>query len=203
MKEEKNVLQNEILGAIVSSVKERNQSSCLCHPGNQKKEVTRMITHETFFCDVDESFVLINACYALTEEYRAILNKVGRAHQLTENEMLVLVHLALNPDARTQKKLQATNLHLSMSSICRMVESLRKKGYLTTELDENDRRSWIIHLEESGVNLANTCRKSLNQRLEDIFRCIPGFDLDLFVRTLSRATAAAHDHAAHTRLTAI
>ena len=89
----------------------------------------------------NESFVLINACYALTEEYRAILNKIGRSHQLTENEMLVLVHLALNPEARTQKKLQATNLHLSMSSICRMVESLRKKGYLTTELDENDRRS--------------------------------------------------------------
>lgn len=162
-----------------------------------------MITHETFFCDVDESFVLINACYALTEEYRAILNKIGRSHQLTENEMLVLVHLALNPDARTQKKLQATNLHLSMSSICRMVESLRKKGYLTTELDENDRRSWIIHLEERGANLADTFRKCLNQRLEDIFSCIPGFDLDLFVGTLSRVALSAHDRAARTRLAAI
>lgn len=167
----------------------------LYHSGKQKKEVTGMGTHE--------SFVLINACYALTEEYRAILNKIGRSHQLTENEMLVLVHLALNPDARTQKKLQATNLHLSMSSICRMVESLRKKGYLTTELDENDRRSWIIHLEEQGANLADTFRKCLNQRLEDIFSCIPGVDLDLFAGTLSRAALAAHDRTARTRLAAI
>lgn len=150
-----------------------------------------------------ESFALIDACYALTEEYRAVLNQIGRAHQLTENEMLVLVHLALNPDARTQKKLQATNLHLSMSSVCRMVESLRKKGYLTTELNENDRRSWIIHLEKQGVSLADTFRKSLNQRLEDIFSCIPDFDLDLFVGTLSRAALAAHDRTAPTRLAAI
>lgn len=162
-----------------------------------------MNTHETFFCNVDESIVLINACYALTEEYRGILAKIGRAHQLTENEMLVLVHLALNPDAHTQKKLQATNLHLSMSSICRMVESLRKKGYLTTELDENDRRSWIIHLEEKGAKLAAAFRESLNKRLQDIFSCIPGVDLDLFVRTLSRAALAASDHTGPTRLAAM
>lgn len=195
MKEQKNILQKMSSGVIVSSVIKRKQGFCLYHSGKQKKEVTGMGTNE--------SFVLINACYALTEEYRAILNKIGRSHQLTENEMLVLVHLALNPDARTQKKLQATNLHLSMSSICRMVESLRKKGYLTTELDENDRRSWIIHLEERGANLADTFRKCLNQRLEDIFSCIPGFDLDLFVGTLSRVALSAHDRAARTRLAAI
>ncbi len=99
---------------------------------------------------VDAYFDLINACYTMTEEYRTTLRQVGMANQLTENEMLVLVHLVRNPGARTQKKLQATNLPLSISSICRMVESLRRKGYLTTELDENDRRSWIIHLDESG-----------------------------------------------------
>ena len=60
----------------------------------------------------DASFAVINACYVLTDQYRCILSDLGKEHHLTENEMLVLVHLALYPDARTQKKLQATNLPL-------------------------------------------------------------------------------------------
>ena len=162
-----------------------------------------MKKQEAFFFNPDNSILLINACYTVTEEYRGIMAKIGREHELTENEMLVLVHLAMNPEARTQKKLQETNLHLSMSSICRMVESLRKKGYLTTELDENDRRSWIIHLEEKGSRLVHTFCQCLDQRLDDIFSCIPGFDLDGFVGTFSKATGAAGNRSRRMRLAAI
>ena len=162
-----------------------------------------MSTQETFLYNADESFTLINACYAITEQYRMILSDIGKENNLSENEMLVLVHLALNTEACTQKKLQATNLHLSVSSICRMVESLRKKGYLTTTLDENDRRSWIIHLEEQGVRLADVFRASLHQRLDDIFSEIPGFDLDKLVATMSRASSAAHAHPYPMRQTAL
>ena len=120
-----------------------------------------MRADSTSLCNGDASFAVINACYVLTDQYRCILSDLGKEHHLTENEMLVLVHLALYPDARTQKKLQATNLPLSVSSICRMVDSLRRKGYLSTCLDENDRRSWIIHLEQKGVpwpkNFGSAC----------------------------------------------
>ena len=91
-----------------------------------------MRADSTSLCNGDASFAVINACYVLTDQYRCILSDLGKEHHLTENEMLVLVHLALYPDARTQKKLQATNLPLSVSSICRMVDSLRRKGYLST-----------------------------------------------------------------------
>lgn len=138
---------------------------------------------------VDAYFDLINACYTMTEEYRTTLRQVGMANQLTENEMLVLVHLVRNPGARTQKKLQATNLPLSISSICRMVESLRRKGYLTTELDENDRRSWIIHLDESGIALGEKTCQVLSQRMNDIVGSNPGLDLERFIDTLCRAAS--------------
>ena len=59
-----------------------------------------------FRCYGDESFAVIHACYALTEEYRKLLVDLGKVHQLSENEMLVLVHLGLYPTARTHKKLQ-------------------------------------------------------------------------------------------------
>ena len=144
----------------------------------------------------DESFTVIHACFALTDQYRRILVELGKAHQLSENEMLVLVHLALYPSARTQKQLQATQLPLSISSICRMVESLRKKGYLTTRLDENDRRSWIICLEEKGITLTEEFRRSLRQRLGSIFREIPGFDLEGFAAAMAQAAVLARRSAA-------
>ena len=150
-----------------------------------------MNTQEIFRHNANESLAVINACYTLTDQYRSILQDLGRHHDLSENEMLVLVHLASNPDACTQKKLQATNLHLSVSSICRMVESLRRKGYLTTRMDENDRRSWIIHLEGKGEALAEEFGLCLGKRLDDIFTTIPGFDPRSFVNTMSRASAAA------------
>ena len=139
----------------------------------------------------DESFTVIHACFALTDQYRKIL-----VDQLSENEMLVLVHLALYPSARTQKQLQATQLPLSISSICRMVESLRKKGYLTTRLDENDRRSWIICLEEKGITLTEEFRQNLRQRLGSIFREIPGFDLEGFAAAMAQAAVLARRSAA-------
>lgn len=138
----------------------------------------------------DGSITLVNACFALTDQYRMILSAIGREHKLSENEMLVLVHLAIHPDARTQKQLQSTNLHLSVSSICRMVESLRRKGFLTTELDLNDRRSWIIHLEDRGKQLAEQFQIALHARLQQIFGTVPSFDLDAFAATLSRAADA-------------
>ena len=137
----------------------------------------------------DASFAVINACYLLTDQYRCILSDLGKEHHLTENEMLVLVHLALYPDARTQKKLQATNLPLSVSSICRMVDSLRRKGYLSTCLDENDRRSWIIHLEQKGRALAEEFRQCLHLRLGNVFQEIPGFDVQSFAAVMSQAAA--------------
>ena len=139
----------------------------------------------------DWSFTVINACYALTEQYRSLLASLGHRNDLTENEMLVLVHLALNPEACTQKKLQSTNLNLSVSSVCRMVEGLRKKAFLTTELDAHDRRSWLIHLTPEGQALAEEFRTKLHDRLEEIFSAIPGFDTDAFVTVMASATSAA------------
>ena len=150
-----------------------------------------MGVREIFCRDTEESLAVVNACYAITDEYHTILHDLGKKHQLSENEMLVLVHIANNPAACTQKKLQETNLHLSGSSICRMVESLRRKGYLTTRMDERDRRSWIIHLEDSGEALARKFGLLLGKRLDDIFLEIPDFDPDSFVSLLSRASQNA------------
>lgn len=161
-----------------------------------------MRVQEIFRHNAAESLAVINACYVLTDQYRSILQVLGGRNQLTENEMLVLVHLAANPDACTQKKLQDTGLPLSGSTVCRVVESLRRKGFLTTRMDENDRRSWILRLERKGEALAEEFSICLGRRLDDIFTAVPGFDSRRFVATLSQASAAArrsrqNEHAIH------
>ena len=59
-----------------------------------------MSTQLPFLSNGDDSFAVINACYTLTEQYRNILIDLGKEHQLSENEMLVLVHLAQYPERR-------------------------------------------------------------------------------------------------------
>lgn len=151
-----------------------------------------MSAQEYFQKSPADSLSVINACNAMSSQYRSILRELGQANQLSENEMLVLVHLASYPEANTQKKLQGTNLDLSLSSICRMVESLRQKEYLSTALDMNDRRSWILHLEERGKALTDAFFLRLGQRLDEVIADIPGFDARLFVSMLSRVGIASN-----------
>ena len=151
-----------------------------------------MSNQEFFQHSPADSLSVINACNAISSLYRSILRDLGQANQLSENEMLVLVHLASYPEANTQKKLQGTNLDLSLSSICRMVESLRQKEYLSTALDMNDRRSWILHLEERGEVLTDAFFQRLGQQVDEIIADIPGFDAKLFVSMLSKVGSAAN-----------
>ena len=75
-----------------------------------------MSTQLPFLCNGDDSFAVISACYTLTEQYRNILIDLGKEHQLSENEMLVLVHLAQYPEERSAKscKVGASLLHFNL-----------------------------------------------------------------------------------------
>lgn len=148
------------------------------------KDVSHMYDQILLPTDGDACIKLIYACQILTKQYRSVLEEVGTAYHVSENELRVLVCLSVYPEVHTQKDLQATGLPLSISSICRMTDALRKKGYLTTTLDPHDRRSWIIHLEERGSALAHTFQEALHQRMETVFQRIPGFDRQDFVGTL-------------------
>ena len=139
----------------------------------------------------DQAFVVLDACHALIEQYQSLLGQVGRRNELTVNEMLVLVQLALMPDACTQKDLMGTHMGLSVSSVCRMVESLRQKECLTTEVDVHDRRSWLIHLTDRGHEMAEEFRDRLHVRLDEILGAVPGLDPEAFVTIMDYAGDAA------------
>ncbi len=141
--------------------------------------------------DAGVSLALVDACYTITDLYRTVLRDLSGKYQIAENEMLVLVSLAGHPEARTQKKLQDTELRLSGSTICRVVESLRRKGFLTTRVDERDRRSWILSLEEKGELLAEEASACLARRMNAVFTAVPGFDPDVLLSQMSRVSAAA------------
>lgn len=77
--------------------------------------------------DGDACIKLIYACQILTKQYRSVLEEVGTAYHVSENELRVLVCLSVYPEVHTQKDLQATGLPLSISSICRMTDALHQR----------------------------------------------------------------------------
>ena len=59
------------------------------------------------------------------------------------NEMNVLIFLSNNPSINTAKELTVT-LGVSKGLVCRSVDTLMRRGYLTSEEDAKDHR--ILHL---------------------------------------------------------
>ena len=57
--------------------------------------------------DGDACIKLIYACQILTKQYRSVLEEVGTAYHVSENELRVLVCLSVYPEVHTQKDLQA------------------------------------------------------------------------------------------------
>lgn len=128
--------------------------------------------------------ILVGTCDALITRYRTTLTEVGEQHALSENEMLILSKIEQHPTACTQKKLQSADLHLSVSSICRIVESLRQKGLLTTEMDAADRRCRLIHLEKKGAEITSEFHRAWQAWLERAFGAISASRIASFLSVM-------------------
>ena len=53
--------------------------------------------------DGDACIKLIYACQILTKQYRSVLEEVGTAYHVSENELRVLVCLSVYPEVHTRR----------------------------------------------------------------------------------------------------
>ncbi|WP_343210020.1 MarR family winged helix-turn-helix transcriptional regulator [Anaerolentibacter hominis] len=79
----------------------------------------------------------------IRKAYESSFKEFVQAYGLTQNELDVLLFLANNPGYDTAKDIVEMRL-LSKSHVCKSVETLTRRGFLTGIQDERDRRS--IHL---------------------------------------------------------
>jgi DNA-binding MarR family transcriptional regulator len=67
-----------------------------------------------------------------------------------QGEMHILWYLLHNPEKEINPSLLSDMLHVSRSRITAVLTSLRKKGYVTMEMSEGDRRRMRVMLTSSG-----------------------------------------------------
>lgn len=79
----------------------------------------------------------------LKKIYAMLIKPIMQTYHVTQNELDVLLFLVNNAPLDTAKDI--TELRsLAKSQVCKSIESLSKRGFLSTEQDETDRR--CIHL---------------------------------------------------------
>lgn len=73
------------------------------------------------------------------------------AHDLTEGEYGVLVHLSESPDHRLRMCDLASALQLSPSGLTRRIDGLARQGFVTREPSSCDRRAMLAVLTDDGM----------------------------------------------------
>lgn len=61
-----------------------------------------------------------------------------------------------------------SRLHITKSAVSQMMNSLEKKGYLERRTDTADRRKVIVTLTQTGLDVLEETKETVNQTLEEI-----------------------------------
>ena len=110
---------------------------------------------------------LLQTAQQFKRAYAAALRPVEQAHDLTRNEVDVLLFLANHPAHDTARDI-AELRGLSKSHICKSVDSLTRRGFLAARQDGRDRR--VMHLQilpaaQSAVTAAQQAQQGFFQAL--------------------------------------
>lgn len=79
----------------------------------------------------------------------------------------------------------ASELHVTAPSITNSVKRMEKKGLLTCEVSEEDRRSHVLRLTEKGIEAKNYCFEHFMQIDKEMCGNIDEEDLIVFERVLN------------------
>lgn len=90
----------------------------------------------------------------------------GQHRGMTRERLLVL--MAQRPEGMWQKDL-AWEADINASSASELTGRLEQDGYLTREVDENDRRAVLLKLTEAGMQRAEELQAEQESYLEGLF----------------------------------
>jgi DNA-binding MarR family transcriptional regulator len=94
---------------------------------------------------------------------------LGAVHGLSVNEMQLLLHLDSAAGGRLRRVDLAERLHLSQSSITRMVAPMEKIGLVTREADARDARVGYVVLSPAGRRRVREAMKTFAQLSDEVF----------------------------------
>ncbi|MGM1019939.1 MAG: MarR family winged helix-turn-helix transcriptional regulator [Bacillota bacterium] len=112
--------------------------------------------------------------YELRDELRESVNRIydmelfSSLTELVQGENHVLQYLVQHRDDEINPSLLSDHLHVSRSRITAALTGLRKKGYVTMEMSEHDRRRMCVRLTPEGASLI----KQKQERIEGYFEAL-------------------------------
>ncbi len=112
------------------------------------------------------------------------LNSCLKKHDITLEQWAVL--MSLNADKQINQKQLSEITDKDQTTLTRILDVLQRKELIQRQMDEQDRRAFIILLTSSGNALKQEVVKTTEQAYEKILFNIPRKDLELFTDVLTK-----------------
>lgn len=130
-----------------------------------------------------ESF--FNALSKFIKEYRKISFKALDEYELTPSEIDVLMFLLNNaPELDTAKDISQYK-GISKALVCRSVDSLSKKGLLSSVVDKSDRRIVHLALSDDASEIVYKLKKSKEIFGDMVMEGVNEEDIKIFMRVIN------------------
>ena len=118
-----------------------------------------------------DSETLFIACIKIGKKFKNICTKAVDEFGLTPNEIEIIQFLTKYKKLDTAKDI-VEYLGISKSLVCRSAESLRKRGYLVAQKDEEDHRVTHLFLQSSADEIVRRLNKQTKEFFQETFQDI-------------------------------
>jgi DNA-binding MarR family transcriptional regulator len=132
--------------------------------------------------DNSESLLIIMSKF--TKEYRKTSFKSIEGYGLTPSEIDVLMFLLNNAPLDTAKDI-CKYKGISKALVCRSVDSLSKRGLISTEVDDKDRRIIHLVLNDNAREIVDKLKVSKNIFINKILEGIKEEDMKIFMKAVN------------------
>ncbi len=123
--------------------------------------------------------------YDMMRKYQEYCKENLGDYRFTPNETAMMIFMLEHPEVDTAKSI-AANLGISQSLVCRSVDSLTQKGFITSIKDKKDRRVNHLTLIIEDSELEQTLSTIKGSFLEKMTADISEQDLAIFQRVTDK-----------------
>lgn len=124
----------------------------------------------------------------ITKKYHDFAKQKLSGYNFTPNEISTMIYLLENEDIDTAKGI-SVRYGITQSLICRSVDSLTKKGYLSVAVDPNDRRVNHLTLHIEDETLLDILHGMNSSYMDYIFQGVAPEDVETFRKVLNSVIA--------------
>lgn len=110
------------------------------------------------------------------------INKKLKRFHLTTEQWVVLVNLS-KKDMISQKNLAKIS-NKDQSTLTRILDIMERKNFIKRHTSKNDRRSFVIHITEDGLNTCKKITPFLEETFKDILKDISYEELKIYCKVL-------------------